>query len=140
MPASRRCWSVFDLPAKEQKIAELEKESSAPEFWNDPQNAQKGMKDLTARQAEVAKWKALRARLTDAIDLLEIAAEENNADEINLVAQCLKQDGGDSFLVTVAVLEHMLGSGLAVRAAPESARGHDEDDDAEDLDVYLLEE
>ena len=50
-----------------------------------------------------------------------------------LVAQCLKQDGGDSFLVTVAVLEHMLGSGLAVRAAPESARGHDEDDDAEDL-------
>jgi len=50
-----------------------------------------------------------------------------------LVAQCLKQDGGDSFLVTTAVLEHMLGSGLAVRAAPESSRDHDEDDDAEDL-------
>lgn len=50
-----------------------------------------------------------------------------------LVDQCLKQDGGDSFLVTTAVLEHMLRSGLAVRAAPESSRGHDEDDDAEDL-------
>lgn len=50
-----------------------------------------------------------------------------------LVDQCLKQDGGDSFLVTTAVLEHMLGSGLAVRAAPESSRRHDEDDDAEDL-------
>ena len=50
-----------------------------------------------------------------------------------LVEQCLKQDGGDSFLVTTAVLEHMLGSGLAVRAAPESARGDDEDDDTEDL-------
>lgn len=45
------------------------------------------MKDLTARQAEVARWKSLRARLTDAIDLLEIAVEENNADEINLVAR-----------------------------------------------------
>ena len=50
-----------------------------------------------------------------------------------LIDQCLKQDGGDSFLVTTAVLEHMLGSGLAVRAAPESSRDHDEDDDAEDL-------
>lgn len=50
-----------------------------------------------------------------------------------LIDQCLKQDGGDSFLVTTAVLEHMLGSGLAVRAAPESSRDPDEDDDAEDL-------
>lgn len=50
-----------------------------------------------------------------------------------LIDQCLKQDGGDSFLVTTAVLEHMLGSGLAVRAAPENRRDHDEDDDAEDL-------
>ena len=50
-----------------------------------------------------------------------------------LIDQCLKKDGGDSFLVTTPVLEHMLGSGLAVRAAPESHRDHDEDDDAEDL-------
>ncbi len=83
----RRCWSVFDLPDKEKKIAELEEQSGASDFWNDPQNAQKVMKDLTARQAEVTKWKALRARLTDAMDLLEIAAEENSADEIQLVAQ-----------------------------------------------------
>jgi len=45
------------------------------------------MKDLTARQAEVARWKTLRARLTDAIDLLELAIEENSADEIQAVAQ-----------------------------------------------------
>lgn len=45
------------------------------------------MKDLTARQAEVARWKTLRARVTDALDLLDIAAEENNADEIQWVAQ-----------------------------------------------------
>jgi hypothetical protein len=46
-----------------------------------------------------------------------------------LVAQCLAKDGGDSFLVTAAVLEHMLGSGLAVRAAPASARDDEEQDE-----------
>lgn len=46
-----------------------------------------------------------------------------------LVAQCLAKDGGDSFLVTAAVLEHMLGSGLAVRAAPASARDDEEADE-----------
>lgn len=45
------------------------------------------MKDLTARQAEVARWKTLRVRVTDARDMLDLAIEENNADEINLVAQ-----------------------------------------------------
>jgi peptide chain release factor 2 len=65
----------------------LEKRSSAPEFWNDAQNAQKVMKDLTARQAEVARWRKLETRLRDARDLLDLAIEENNAEEINLVAQ-----------------------------------------------------
>ena len=46
-----------------------------------------------------------------------------------LVAQCLQHDGGDSFLVTAAVLEHMLGSGLSVRAAPETARDDEEADE-----------
>ncbi len=45
------------------------------------------MKDLTARQDEVARWKTLRARLTDATDLLDLAIEENSADEIHAVAQ-----------------------------------------------------
>lgn len=45
------------------------------------------MKDLTARQAEAARWKTLRARLTDATELLDIAVEENNQEEINAVEQ-----------------------------------------------------
>lgn len=56
------------------------------------------MKDLIARQTEVAQWKNLRARLIDAIDLLELAVEENNAEEINVVAQetaALEQEFAD---------------------------------------------
>ena len=35
----------------------------------------------------------------------------------------------NALLVTAAVLEHMLGSGLAVRAAPETARDDEEADE-----------
>ena len=38
------------------------------------------MKELTAEQGLVTRWTALQARLRDASDLLELAAEENNTD------------------------------------------------------------
>ena len=45
------------------------------------------MKDLTARQADVTHWKDLQMRLGDALGLLELAAEENDADAMQQVAQ-----------------------------------------------------
>lgn len=81
-----RCWSVFDLPGKEKTVKELEEQSAAPDFWNDSQNAQKVMKDLTARQGQFAEWKGLQQRMRDALDLLDLAAEENNTDVFNEVA------------------------------------------------------
>jgi hypothetical protein len=39
------------------------------------------------------------------------------------------KDGGDSFLVTAAVLEHMLGSGLAARAAASARDDEEQDED-----------
>ncbi|HZQ09163.1 MAG TPA: peptide chain release factor 2, partial [Anaerolineae bacterium] len=77
----------LDLAGKEKQIEQLEKQSAAPDFWNDTQNAQKVMKDLTARQEQVNHWKELQHRMRDALDLLELAAEENNTDVMNEVAQ-----------------------------------------------------
>jgi peptide chain release factor 2 len=45
------------------------------------------MKDLTARQADMTRWKDLQARLRDANDLLELAVEENDNDTILQVAE-----------------------------------------------------
>ena len=65
----------------------MEEQSAAPDFWNDPQGAQKVMKDLTARQADVGRWKGIQQRLRDTSELLDLAAEENNAEVIAEVAQ-----------------------------------------------------
>ena len=50
-----------------------------------------------------------------------------------LIDQCLQKDGGESFLVTAAVLEWLLGSGATARAAAPAASDEEEDDDRDDL-------
>jgi hypothetical protein len=51
-----------------------------------------------------------------------------------LINICLDKDGGESFLVTTAVLEWLLGSGLSARCAPEASRDDDDQDDQDDTD------
>jgi peptide chain release factor 2 len=82
----RRCWSVFDLAAKEKRIAELEAAAAALDLWNDPMRAQQVMRELTALKQDVATWRGLRQRGADAAELLALASEEENAEVANDVA------------------------------------------------------
>jgi ABC-type Zn uptake system ZnuABC Zn-binding protein ZnuA len=41
-------WSVFDLPAKEKQLIELQKKAEDPDLWQDPKAAQKLMKEMDA--------------------------------------------------------------------------------------------
>ncbi len=50
-----------------------------------------------------------------------------------LINICLDKDGGESFLVTTAVLEWLLGSGLSARSAPEASRDEEDEDHTDDL-------
>lgn len=50
-----------------------------------------------------------------------------------LINICLDKDGGESFLVTTAVLEWLLGSGLSDRSAPEASRDEEDEDQTDDL-------
>ena len=49
-----------------------------------------------------------------------------------LINLCRQKAGGEDFLVTAAVLEYLLGSGLTARAAPE-AEAEEDEDSSEDL-------
>ena len=72
-------WCVFDVAGKEKEIEQLEKESAAPDFWDDPVKAQAQMRRLSELREEVTTWRDLSRRVADALDLLELAASE--ADE-----------------------------------------------------------
>ena len=77
---SKLYWSVFDLPVQEINLAELEKQSEFPDLWNDPQSAQKLMKNISNLRSEIADWKKLESRVKDTLELTELKDESMEAD------------------------------------------------------------
>jgi peptide chain release factor 2 len=77
---SRRIGCVFDLAGKEQRLAALEAEASAPEFWNDAAAAQDSMRELTDLRADIDLWRGLLRQVEEDAELLELAEQENDQD------------------------------------------------------------
>ena len=71
--------SVLDPAAMAKQAAELEAQASAPDLWNDPDNAQKVTSKLSQIQGDIAKLTSLRQRLADLPVLVELAESENDA-------------------------------------------------------------
>jgi peptide chain release factor 2 len=69
-------WSVFDIATKEKEITRLEKESSVPEFWQDPSAAQATMRRLAEIKKEAEQWRGLEHKAADLGELSLLASEE----------------------------------------------------------------
>ncbi len=65
----------------ERRIAELEKEGSAPGFWDDSRRAQALMRELSEARETAGTWRGLEARVHELTDLATMAREEG-ADEL----------------------------------------------------------
>ncbi len=75
-------WSVFDLPSLEAEALRLEQASTAAQFWDDAEQARAQMKRLASRQRTIEVWRGLETRLQDAIELLELAEDEELAADL----------------------------------------------------------
>lgn len=102
----RACWRVFDEPRKLRRIAELEAASAKPDLWADPERAQCLLKELADLSAEIIPWQRLRAKLDEAKELLQLAAEENDeavaAEVVGAVPALEKQLDGLEFQLTLS--------------------------------------
>ena len=72
-PASPPSWSGFDLAGKQQTIAQLEAASAAPDFWDDPTEAQRRMQQLGQLRQSVALWQELQSQAADLLELTDLA-------------------------------------------------------------------
>ena len=87
----------LEIPAKEEKIAELEYKMGEPSFWDDAAAAQKLNQELAALKGGVDTYRDLMAKYEDAETLYEMGIEESDpsmeADiraELNLIAEGLE--------------------------------------------------
>ncbi len=62
----------LDLDTKAQQAAELEERSTAPEFWSNPENAQRIMQEIAKLKSEIDRWQGVANRINDAIELAQI--------------------------------------------------------------------
>ena len=87
----------LEIPAKEEKIAELEYKMGEPAFWDDAAAAQKLNQELAALKGGVDTYKGLMAKYEDAETLYEMGIEEGDASmeddiraELDLIAEGLE--------------------------------------------------
>lgn len=72
-------WEILALDTVKQEIVALETETSAPDFWSDPDRARKESQKLADLKKEYDAWAGLRAELLEAEELLRVVAEEKDA-------------------------------------------------------------
>lgn len=54
----------------------METETSAPDFWADPQAAQRKMQEVSALREQVTMWEDLQQRAKDALELIALADDD----------------------------------------------------------------
>ena len=78
---------ALDIDNVKIQIEELEKQSAAPDFWDDMENSQKVMQKIGSLKAKVASYENLKNDFEDAQVMIELANEEEDA---SLVEDCTK--------------------------------------------------
>jgi peptide chain release factor 2 len=90
---SARPRGVFDLAARESRLAELETLTSAPAFWEDQRAAQKVLREADGLRSEIELWRDLESRATSLEELFDMAADADDAEllaEIDRDAETLR--------------------------------------------------
>lgn len=123
--ASNPFWSVFDLPKQEAELANLEQQATAPDLWDNPNQAQQLMKRVSALREQVESWRKLEQRIADNRELAELGDESLRA-ELSAEAEAVEREVDQRELRTLLSGEH--DSGNALLSINAGAGGTDSQD------------
>lgn len=82
---------IFDYADKRERLAEVERELEDPEVWNNPDQAQALGKERSVLEGIVKTIEALDTGISDAVELLELAVEEQDPDTVDEVVSEVAQ-------------------------------------------------
>lgn len=84
-----------NLDGLKKRVAELEKEMLAPDFWQNQDNAQKVNKELSDLQKEIAQWEKIKKDCDGLVDLfpdIHIEEDPEGAAEFKAMVDQLEKD------------------------------------------------
>jgi peptide chain release factor 2 len=97
---------IFDIPAKSQRLKEIEKIVSKEGFWENPDKQPKILKERATLSQSVEKFQDLKSELEDVEILLNLALEEEDHQELADIAGKLKAIDAE---VAALEFQRMLG-------------------------------
>ena len=83
--ASKRYGGIFDYAEKAERLVEVERELAEPKVWDKPEHAQELGRERVTLERVVFTLDKLSQRLTDASQLLDLAADEDDVDTATAV-------------------------------------------------------
>lgn len=84
----------LDIQGKAAEAAELEQQTFAPDFWNNPGEAQKTMQKISGLKAQSERWQSLATRIQEALELAHLGDDALEADiqqEVDSIARILEK-------------------------------------------------
>ncbi len=125
----------LDLDAKQRRADQLQAESADPDFWSNPETAQKTMQEIARLNAEIDRWNSLKGRIQDALELASL-------EDPDLVPELLSEANALAEVVEKMSLQVLLSgpydSADAILAIHAGAGGTEAQDWAEMLERMFL--
>ncbi|MBK8032523.1 MAG: peptide chain release factor 2 [Chloroflexi bacterium] len=125
----------LDLDGKQRRADQLQAESADPDFWSNPEAAQKTMQEIARLNAEIDRWNSLKGRIQDALELASL-------EDPDLVPELLSEANALAEVVEKMSLQVLLSgpydSADAILAIHAGAGGTEAQDWAEMLERMFL--
>ncbi len=122
----------FDAPKKRSALDNLEKQISAPDFWNDQERAQRVVQERSRLERALQSHEKFETALSDSEVLLEFAETDTNSlQELNELLEKLETEVSEA--TTEALLSGQTDANNAICSIQAGAGGTDAQDWAEML-------
>jgi peptide chain release factor 2 len=135
---SNLCGAIFDVARSRETLTALEAKTSAPDFWNDQEQAQKILQQRKAAEGIIASDEKLARTLSDIETYFHLAEEETDIAQRDSLLQDIEREIGaaDTYVSELETLTLLSGEtdGLnAIMTIKSGAGGMESQDWAEML-------
>ena len=73
------CWGgIFDWDKSQKKLVQLNEKAEDPELWNNPEEAQKLMRERQHLEKSIATILAIQSEMDDSVELIALGEEEGD--------------------------------------------------------------
>lgn len=89
------CEVIFEIDKKNNEIKQLEPETLKPNFWDDPDRAQKIMREINNRKNSVGQWQTLNVKanyVDEILALTEAEGDKQFLDEVESEVESLSRE------------------------------------------------